>query len=213
MTAADYRLYLITDRRQTGGRSLTEVVRPALEGGVRLVQLREKDLTSAELYRLALELRGITSNFGSRLIINDRLDIALATGADGVQVGVNSMPVTEVRRLLGPHMLIGYSAHEIGEARRAQGDGADFVTFGPVYFTPSKSACGQPCGVCKVAEVSSDLDIPVFALGGINPENVLELLDAGVRGIALISSIIAASDPLTATASLLQKIEEHVRYS
>lgn len=213
MSAADFSLYLITDRRQTDGRSLTEIVREALLGGVRCVQMREKDLSSAELYRLALELREVTREFGARLIINDRPDIALAVAADGVHIGINSLPVPEVRRLLGANMLIGYSAHEIGEARLAEAAGADFLTFGPLYFTPSKSAFGEPCGVNKMTEIAQDIKIPVFALGGISHDNVGEALNTGVAGIAVISALIAAVDPRDAAASLLKKMEEHVRRS
>lgn len=207
----DFRLYLITDRHQTGGRPLAEVVRRALEGGVRAVQLREKDLSGAGLYRLARELRRLTSDFDARLIINDRPDIAQVAGADGVHIGVNSLPVAAVRRLLGEGKTIGYSAHEIDEALSAQAEGADFVTFGPLYHTPSKAAYGEPCGVRKLADAASALHIPVIALGGISLATVAEALSADVRGIAVISAILAAADPRVAAASLLKKIEEYAQ--
>ena len=213
MQITDFRLYLITDRQQTGSRPLAEVVRRALEGGVRAVQLREKDLSGASLYRLAAELRCVTSDFGARLIINDRPDIALAVGADGVHIGVSSLPVAAVRRLLGEGKYIGYSAHGIDEALRAQTDGADFVTFGPLYPTPSKAAYGEPCGVKKMAEAASALDIPVIALGGISPANITEALSANVHGVAVISAVLAAADPRVAASSLLKKIEEYARHS
>ena len=209
----DFRLYLITDRRQVGGRSLADVVRQALEGGVRAVQLREKDLAGAALYRLAVELRSLTSEFNARLIINDRPDIALAVDADGVHVGVNSLPVAVVHRLLGPDKIVCYSAHAIDEALRAQDDGADFVTFGPLYATPSKVAYGDPCGVKKLADAVSALEIPVIGLGGISQANVTEALSTDIHGIAVISAIMAAADPRAAAASLLKKIEEHAQHS
>ncbi len=192
---------------------LTEVVRKALEGGVKAVQLREKDLSGAELYRLAGELRRLTSNYGARLIINDRPDIALATEADGVHIGVNSLPVAAVRRLLGAGKIIGYSAHAVDEALHAQADGADFVTLGPVYHTPSKAAYGEPCGVNILAEAASALKIPVIGLGGISPANITEVLSAGIKGISVISAILTAADPRSATASLLKKIEEYAHHS
>lgn len=213
MRPADFSLYLITDRQQTGGRPLAELVRRALEGGVRAVQLREKDLSGAALFRLAVELRSITSDFDARLIINDRPDIALAAGADGVHIGVGSLPVAAARRVMGEGKIIGYSAHGIGEALRAQADGADFVTFGPLYHTPSKAAYGEPCGVKKMAEAASALDIPVIALGGISPANITEALSANVQGVAVISALLAAADPRAAAASLLKKIEEYARHS
>ncbi|MEI6825626.1 MAG: thiamine phosphate synthase [Desulfuromonadales bacterium] len=209
MPIDDFSLYLITDRRQIGDRRLVEVVRRALEGGVKAVQLREKDLPGDELYRLAVELRLLTSLFSARLIINDRPDIALAVEADGVHIGVNSLPVAAVRRILGKDKIIGYSAHAIDEALTAQTNGADFVTFGPVYFTPSKADYGTPCGVNKLAAATSVLHIPVLALGGISEAGIPEVLTAKVQGVAVISAIMAAADPRAAAASLLKKIEEH----
>jgi len=209
MSPIDFSIYLITDRRQTAGRTLPSVVRAALEGGVKAVQLREKDLSGRELFVLAKELRAITKEFGARLLINDRPDIALAVAADGVHIGANSLPVSEVRRLLGPGYLIGYSAHSAAEALQAAADGASFVTFSPVYFTPSKAAYGAPVGVEKLAEAAEKLKIPLFALGGIKLENISEVMAAGASGIALISAIIAANDPKTASANLLKTIEQH----
>ena len=205
----DFRLYLITDRLQTGGRALVQVVHQALEGGVRAVQLREKGLSGAALYHIALELRLLTSEFDARLIINDRPDIALAVAADGVHIGASSLPVAVVRRLLGKDKIIGYSAHAVDEALAAQSDGADFVTFGPVNFTPSKAEYGTPCGVNKLAEAAAALAIPVIGLGGISEAQIPELLTARARGVAVISAVMAATDPRAAAASLLKKIEEH----
>lgn len=209
----DFSLYLITDRHQTGGRPLMDVVRQALDGGVKAVQLREKDLPGGELHRLAVDLRRLTSDYAARLIINDRPDIALAVEADGVHIGASSLPVAAARRLLGRDKIIGYSAHALDEARCAQADGADFVTFGPVYPTPSKAAYGEPCGINKLADVVSALEIPVIALGGISPANITEALSANIRGIAVISAILAAADPRDAAATLLKKIEEYAQHS
>jgi thiamine-phosphate pyrophosphorylase len=205
----DFCLYLITDRCQTQGRPLVDVVRAALDGGIKVVQLREKDLVSREVYRLALELRELTCEYGSKLFINDRIDIAMAVGADGVHLGVGSIPVVEARKLAGPNLLIGYSSHSTAEARRAEAEGADFVTFGPVYQTASKLSYGAPLGVTALKDVCQTLSIPVFALGGVNPANVAEVLSCGAAGIALISAIIGAADPKNETASLLKMIEEH----
>src|SRR6185369_12433292 len=156
--------------------SLASIVREALEGGVRSVQLREKDLCGRELFEMATELRRITREYDAKLFINDRPDIALAVDADGVHIGAGSLPVPAVRRLLGRQRLIGYSAHSLDEAIRTEAEGADFVTFGPVYFTPSKSAYGEPVGINKLAEAARSLTIPVFALGGVNLENIAEIM-------------------------------------
>ena len=206
----DFKLYLITDRTQTAGRELPAVIAEALTGGVRSVQLREKDLSARQQLELAVQLRTLTREHDARLLINERIDIALTVGADGVQVGAGSLPVTEVRRLLGPELLIGYSAHTLGEALQAERDGADFVTFGPVYRTPSKLKYGEPVGVAQLAEVVSSLGIPVFALGGVKEASIPAVMATGCHGVALISAIISDPDPKTATGFLLEKIEKHV---
>lgn len=213
MQLADFKLYLITDRHQTAGRPLLDVVRQSLEAGVKAVQVREKDLSGAELYRLAVDMRRLTAHFDARLIINDRPDIALAVNADGVHIGINSMPVSAVRRVLGAEKIIGYSAHAVDEAERALADGADFVTFGPVYATPSKAAFGDPCGVEKLAAARTALNRPVIGLGGISQDNVTEALSADIQGIAVISAILAAADPKLATVNLLKKIEAYAQHS
>jgi len=209
----DFTLYLITDRCQTQGRPLAEVVRAALDGGITSLQLREKDLGSRELYQLALELRCLTNLYGAKLFINDRIDIALAVGADGVHLGAGSIPVVEARLLAGNKLLIGYSSHSVAEARQAETDGADFVTFGPVYQTPSKMVYGAPLGVAALREACRCLSIPLFALGGVKPSNIAEVMSANVAGVALISAIIAAVDPKNETASLIKMIEEHATNS
>lgn len=194
----DFALYLITDRRQAPNGQLIPTVRRALEGGVRAVQLREKDLSAAELLPLAGELRSLTREFGAHLLINDRVDVALATGADGVHLGGHSLPAADARRLLGPDNLIGVSTHRIEEIRTAEESGADFVTFGPVWFTPSKAPYGEPVGLAQLREACAATALPVFALGGVRPERVPQALAAGAAGVALISAILAASDPAAA---------------
>jgi thiamine-phosphate pyrophosphorylase len=209
----DFSLYLITDRSQTAGRALPAVVADALRGGLRAVQLREKDLNASELYELAGELREITRNHDARLLINDRVDVALAVGADGVHLGKAGLPVAVARRILGPGMLIGYSAHSQAEALQAQQDGADFVTLGPVYQTPSKAVYGDPLGLTAVAQAARSLSIPVFALGGVTAGSVDEILGAGIHGVALISAIIAATNPAAETEQLLRTIARHAKPS
>ena len=199
----DFNLYLITGRGEAQGRNLEYVVEEALRGGVRAVQLRDKGATSKELYETAYELRRLTSRYGAKLIINDRVDVALAVEADGVHIGVSSLPIYKVRRLLGEKKLIGVSCHNQVQAITAQEMGADFITFGPVFYTPSKAPYGDPVGVEKLDQVTNILQIPVFALGGVNRNNCDQVLSCGVRGIALISGIMAAADPREAAKSLL----------
>lgn len=201
--AIDFGLYLITDRANCGGRSLLETVEQALQGGARAVQLREKDLSGRRLFDLACELRRLTTRYGARLFINDRIDVALAAEADGVHLGGESLPTGRVRALLGDSMLLGVSCHDLHSARSAQEGGADFITFGPVFYTPSKAAYGEPVGTDSLGEAARVLSIPVFALGGITKDTVPEVIAAGAAGIALISAVLAAPQPAEKTAALL----------
>lgn len=204
----DFTLYLITDRRQVpAGRTLTETVEAALRGGVRAVQLREKDLGAAELLSLAEELRPLTHRFGARLLINDRVDVALAVGADGVHLGGRSLPPATVRSQLGPDKLIGVSTHHPDEIAVAAAAGADFVTFGPVFATPSKAVYGSPLGLDAYRAACSAAPLPVFALGGIKEGLIPALSLCGGHGIAVISAVIAERDPFTATRALLDSLD------
>ena len=200
----DFRVYLLTDRKLCPGGEILETVERALDGGVRAVQLREKDLSGRELFRLAERMRKLTEGYGARLLINDRADVAMGVGADGVHLGVLSIPPREARRFLGPQAVIGCSAHNAEELREAEMGGADFVTFGPVYPTPSKRPFGPPVGIPALASACRTAGIPVFALGGVGPENLEEVMRAGSFGIALISGIVAAADPRAAAAALTE---------
>jgi len=195
----DFNLYLITDRNQVvSGHSLISVVEAALQGGVKAVQLREKDLSATDLLPLAQELRDLTRRYAARLLLNDHIDLALAVQADGVHLGGHSKPTDVVRKLIGPDLLIGVSTHIKSEVNLAAEQGADFVTFGPVYATPSKAAFGPPQGLKALADACRDSILPVFALGGITPTRATEAREAGASGIALISAIIASPDPRSA---------------
>ena len=195
----DFNLYLITDRHQVpAGHTLFSVIEAALRGGVKAVQLREKDLSTDELLPLAQELRTLTRQHGARLLINDHVDLALAVEADGVHLGGHSRPTEAVRRQVGTEMLIGVSTHSKDEIRSACEQGADFVTFGPVYATPSKAAYGAPQGLNALAEACRNSPLPVFALGGITSERAAEVRTAGAHGIALISAIIGSASPESA---------------
>ena len=201
--SVDFNLYLITDRNGCNGRDLESTIEEALLGGVKAVQLREKDLSSRDLYILASKLRVLATRCNARLIINDRVDIALAVAADGVHLGHGSIPVREARRLLGADRLIGASCHNRQEALTAQEEGVDFITFGPVFHTPSKAAYGDPVGLYELDEISRLVSLPVFALGGIERNNAQQAIDAGVHGIAMISAILAAENPRDEAAAMI----------
>lgn len=193
MPLIDFKLYLITDRKQTA-MPLVDAVRLALQGGVRAIQVREKDLPVRELLALCRELRGLTREFGAGLFVNDRVDVAVDVEADGVHLGHQSMPAAAVRNIVGRNMMIGASTHTVDEARKAEAEGADFVTFGPIYETPSKARYGAPIGLDALRDARRAVDIPIFALGGIKGNNIGHVLWAGAFGVAMISAIFTAEN-------------------
>jgi len=199
-------LMLVTDRTQCAGRPLVEVVDQAIEGGVNIVQLREKGLPPGELLALARQLRGICSR-RALFIVNDRVDVALLCGADGVQLSAIGLPVAAVRQFLPSSMLVGRSVHSVNEARQAETDGADLVIAGTIFRTPSHPDA-TPGGGELLRNMVSRLSIPVVAIGGINAENAGECWSAGVSGIAVVSAIQAAEDPRAAAARLLPVTSE-----
>lgn len=206
MPVPDFDLYLVTDRSQTLGRDLLWVLERALEGGIRAVQFREKDLGGKELFLLAEAVRELTHRYRAALLINDRIDVALAIGADGVHLGGESFPVARARELVGAQKIIGVSTHSLEEAREAEEQGADFIVFGPVYFTPSKASYGAPQGLMKLKKLVEKTSLPVYAIGGIKPENIPETKKTGVRGIALISAVVSASDPKIAVEEIVGRL-------
>jgi thiamine-phosphate pyrophosphorylase len=177
----------------------------ALEGGVTAVQLREKDLETKKLFDLAEKARELCARYHAAFFINDRIDIARAVDADGVQLARMSLPIETARELLGPDRMIGVSTHSLEEARDAEHRGADFVLFGPVFFTPSKAVFGLPQGLLSLKKIVENIVLPVYAIGGIKPQNVREVMDAGSRGVSLISAVMAAVDPKEA-ARMMQKL-------
>ncbi len=206
----DFKVYLITDRKQTKA-PLPEAVRLALQGGVRAIQLREKDLPIRELLALAQDMRSLTKEYGAKLFINDRVDVAVAVHADGVHLAHQSMPPEAARRVVGDRMLIGVSTHTVEEAKSAEAGGADFITFGPVFFTPSKAAFGLPVGLANMKDVKKSIKIPLFGLGGIKSGNIGRVLAFGADGIALISEIFRADDIERAAKNVISVSQNHMR--
>jgi len=170
------------------------------------VQLREKDLAAAHLVSLAARLRELTGRYAAALLVNDRIDVALAVGADGVHLGRESVAPAVARRLLGPRRLIGVSTHCEREAIGARRGGADFVVFGPVYSTPSKVAYGPPRGPSELARVAASAGLPVLAIGGITAARVPEVRASGAAGVAVIGAVIAADDPAASTRDLCRAL-------
>lgn len=185
---------------------MLEVLELALAGGVRMVQLREKDLAVRDLLPLAQAVRNLTARAHAKLFINGRMDICLAVDADGVHLRSDRIPADTVRKILGPDRWIGVSAHSLDEARRAQEEGADYITLGPIYETPSKAPYGPPIGVHTLQEVRRQIKIPIFAIGGIHSHRVSEVMRSGADGIALISAIMKSENPKQAASELIQGI-------
>jgi thiamine-phosphate pyrophosphorylase len=190
----DFRLLLITDRAVSTPRPLEAFIRTACRAGVRAVQLREKDLDSRSLLETALELRDITTGMEARLLINDRVDIALAARADGIHRPENGLALEDARRVLGAAAIIGASTHSVDGAREAADAGADYITFGPVFETPSKMKYGPPKGLDALGEAAAAAAVPVFALGGVTPDRTSDCIRAGAAGVAVISAIAGAED-------------------
>ena len=208
MRLMDFNLYLITDRvNLPRKRNLLTAVRQALKAGAGAIQLREKDLEAGELLKMAHKMRKLTDEYSAGLFINDRFDIALAAGADGVHLTQNSIPVDVVRDTVKKKLLIGVSTHSLKEARQAEKGGADFITLGPVYKTASKLKYGAPVGIDKFKTITGKIHIPVFALGGIKTENLREVKDAGAYGVSMISEIFRADNIQKKTVEIDQIIK------
>lgn len=203
---------LITDTALfPDNRSFLEAIEKTLAGGVRLIQLREKSLSGRDLLNLARRLREITKKHKARLLINERADIAKLVEADGLHLPVKAFSVKDARELLGEKAIIGISTHSVAEAQRAEADGADYITFGPVYRTASKARYGDPPGLGPLKEAASLLSIPVYALGGITSGRVREVLRAGAEGVALISAILASKDITKSAREINMELEDYIK--
>ena len=204
----DYSLYLVTDRGLARGRSTLDIVKVAVSGGVTCIQLREKDCSTLEFIE---QVRAIKNFLGARkipLIINDRLDVALAVGADGVHLGQKDMPLEMARKIAGSSMLIGISAESVQDAIEAENGGADYLGVSPIYATPTKTDTAPPLGIQGLREIKNRVKIPLVGIGGLNNSNAAEVIRNGADGVAVVSAIVAADDPETAAMNLKQIIDE-----
>jgi thiamine-phosphate pyrophosphorylase len=198
-------LCLVTDQASCNGRPLEGLVRQAVEAGVNLVQLRQKELPAGKLLELGRRLMPAVRGNGAALVVNDRLDVAMALEADGVHLGGGSLPVDAVRRLVGDEMLVGASVHSREQAMRAEGEGADYLVLGTIFETASHPG-RAPSGTELLSEVVSAVRIPVIAIGGINVRNACSVMAAGAAGVAVIRAIQSAEDVAGATRELLLAI-------
>ncbi len=189
----DYTLYLVTDRDLMSTKTLEEAVEQAIMGGCTLVQLREKIASSRDFYQTALKVKAITDNYDIPLIINDRVDIALAIGADGVHVGQSDLPAGVVRKIIGKDKILGVSAGTVEKAIEAQRDGADYIGVGALFSTSTKTDA-KSVSLETLMKIIKEVSIPIVGIGGINAENAVKLKNTGIDGIAVVSAIIAQKD-------------------
>lgn len=202
----DYRIYLVTDDGCLQGRALIDCVREALEGGVTLVQYRAKTASSAEMYAEALQLKVLCDSFNVPLIINDRLDIAMAVGAAGVHLGQDDLPCAAARKILGEDYIIGVSAHNPAEAKAALQSGADYLGCGAVFGTATKADV-QKLGTEGLAAICKEKGLPVVGIGGVTADNYREVRAAGADGAAIVSGILAQPD-IRATVKAIAKVSQ-----
>jgi len=200
------RLLVVTDRHQTNGRPLVPLLQRVLTAGISMVQLRERDLSARELMTLARELQAVTASRRAQLLINDRIDVALALEGVGVHLRSNSLPVSVARQLLGAQRLLGISVHAVEEAMSAQSQGADYIVLGPIYETPSKQMFGPPLGIHILEKACRLVRMPVIGIGGVTAARAREMRRAGAFGVAVITAVLGTADVESATRELLDAV-------
>lgn len=201
-----YDLCVITRELDTRGRGHLEIARAALRGGATMLQLRDKRLATRPLLELATTLQSLCRAHGATFIVNDRVDIALACGADGVHLGEDDMPLSVARGLLGPEAILGASVDNPAAAREAAQRGADYLGVGPVFPTGSKSDAGAAIGLAPIGEITRATRLPLLAIGGLTCDNITSVIQAGASGIAVISTVAEAEDMEATTRGLLDRI-------
>jgi thiamine-phosphate pyrophosphorylase len=211
LPSPDWALYVITDHRAAAGRPLLDLVRAALRGGATVVQLRMKHGSTREMLALGQELREVTRLAGVPLIVNDRLDVALALEAEGVHLGQEDLPARLARPLIGPNRLLGVSVETVEQAEQAWRDGADYLGVGDLFGTPSKPDAGPPIGLEALRAIARAVPLPIVGIGGVTLENAGAVIDAGAAGVAVISAVIGAADPEQAARDLRAIVEQRRR--
>ena len=208
MTEFDLSLYMVTDRDLSLGRPIEKVVEEAVKGGVTMVQLREKDCSSREFYDLAMRLKEKLLPYHIPLIINDRLDIALACDAEGLHIGQNDIPYDIARKLLGQDKIIGLSVESLQDAIDANDMDVDYIGISPVFGTPTKTDTKTPLGIEGVEAIMKISKHPSVGIGGLNIANAKDVINAGANGVAVVSAIMSAQNPQLAAKELINKIKQ-----
>jgi thiamine-phosphate pyrophosphorylase len=209
--ARAWELYLVTDRGLSGGRPIESVVEAAVRGGATAVQLREKDCCTRDFVELGRALKRLLAPLGVPLIVNDRLDVALAAGADGVHIGQRDMDYETARRLLGPDAIVGLSIETVEQARAAESLDADYLGVGPVFATATKTDAAPALGLAGLAQVRAISRHRIVAIGGIGIGNAAQAIHSGADGVAVVSAICAAGDPQRAARELRESIDAALR--
>ena len=202
----NYSLYLVTDRALSLGRSNVQVIRAAVEGGVTLVQLREKEASTKEFYQEGVKIKDYLQSKNIPLIINDRIDLALALDAEGVHLGQDDMPVDVARRILGPEKIIGASVFTVEEAKIAEALGADYLGLSPIFVTETKPELSQQIGIGGIRPLKAAVQIPVVGIGSMSQANAYEAVRAGLDGVAVVSAICSQEDPKAAAAAIKAEV-------
>jgi thiamine-phosphate pyrophosphorylase len=202
----DYSLYLVTDRGLARGRQTLKIIEAAVRGGVTCVQLREKQCSTREFIQQALAIKNFLQTRRIPLIINDRVDVALAVEADGVHLGQTDMPLEMARKIVGNSMLIGISAECLADALTAEKGGADYLGVSPIYATATKTDTAPALGLAGLQEIRKAVGLPLVGIGGLNTDNAAAVIRHGADGVAVVSAIVAADDPQSAAAQLRQTI-------
>ena len=202
----DYSLYIVTDEELSFGRTHLEIAEQAVSGGATVIQLRDKTKPACELLKIAQDITAITKPAGVLSIVNDRLDIALGAGVDGVHLGQNDIPLTIARQLAPPPFIIGLSINSIAQAKEAEREGADYIAVSPVFETNSKSDAGPGHGLKMLSDIVHAVDIPVIGIGGISHSNLHQIFEQGASGVAVISAIVSAPDIRVATKTMKEQI-------
>lgn len=200
------KLYLVTDRKIAGDRKMEDIVKEAAEGGVTMVQLREKDICTRDFIDLAIRLKAVLKPFGIPLLINDRVDVALASGADGVHIGQSDMPYRMARTLLGRDSIIGLSVENMEQVMAAESLDVDYLGVSPVFATPTKTDTAEPFGLEGLKKAAAVSSHPLVGIGGMNARTAAGVMDAGADGIAVVSAIVGAESPERASEELLRII-------
>src|SRR3989338_1370757 len=206
-----YNLYLAADQDLAGNRQIERIVEGAVAGGVTVVQLRAKKAGARDIMALGNRLHTITQKAGVPIIVNDRIDIALAIGAEGAHVGQSDLPAALARKILGPRKILGVSVKTVSDALRAQKDGADYLGVGDIFGTRSKKDAGKPIGLEAIRRIARRVRIPVIGIGGISAENAYQVIEAGADGIAVISALVLAPNPAIAAQELRAIIDASLR--